>query len=317
MKIYSPDRVEEYLADITKKNNEIYEKITKGHFLCKELIEYEFLYLNDEELKFVLKTFIKYGFIHNNDLELLANEIRSSNFVEFKRTTPWHFSEINVLDSSGEIISYGYCKANFHLINKWDFKSNDRMHRIIYDKKTLTVLWANFGDLFVTDINKNIEDSERYISHNHNVYKIEYIQVDLYIMESPDVQRTILKGLNNDLLDEYINHVCEKTINSGHGFILDIEHAKVVDIEDFLGKEFFDNGPEWKHGKYIMYKGTTATDIKDIIAEKNLFKIIIENNTYKNTRIKTIYLDIENFALLFYQKQMRAYPIFCVNDRIS
>ena len=135
MKIYSPDYIENYLEEISKKNNKITDIIIKDHFLCKYLIENEFLCLNDEELKFVLKTFIKYNYIQNNDLEVLANEIRNVNFIEYKRTTPWHFSEINILYSNGEIISYGYCKVNFHLINKWGFMSHNKLHRIIYDKK--------------------------------------------------------------------------------------------------------------------------------------------------------------------------------------
>jgi hypothetical protein len=299
MKIYDPEDIEENLRrTFSRKNDPMTELIIRDHFLNKYLIKNEFLDLNDEKLKYVLKTFIKYDFIQNKDLELLINEIRNINFIEYKRTTPWHFSEINVLDSSGKIISYGYCKANFHLINKWGFKSDNRLHRIIYDKESLTVLWANFGYLTDIDINENIETSEKYISHNYNVYNISYIQTHLWIIENPDAQRTKLKGLDNNLLDEYINYICEETINRGHGFIIDIEHAKVADITDLLGNRFFKNGPEWKYSKNtIYYNGITATNITDIITEKNMFKLIIENNTYKNIKKKVIYLDMDYFIL--------------------
>jgi hypothetical protein len=228
----------------------------------------------------------------------MANEIKSNNFEEFKRATPWHFFFFYVLDSSGEIISYGYCKAKFYFINKWGFMSANKLHRIIYDKNTLSVVWADFGNLTNIDINKDIEDTEMYISHNSNVYQIVYTLANLWLMKNPDVQRTMLKGLEDDVLDEYIYTICKETINSGHGFILDIEHAKQADITDLLGKGFFKNGPEWKYGKNTkIYDGFEATNIKDILAEKNMFKIVIKNNTYRKTKIKTVSLDIENFIL--------------------
>jgi hypothetical protein len=192
----------------------------------------------------------------------------------------------------------GSCKAYFHIINKWSFKSHNLLHRIIYDKKTLSVVWADFGNFTNIDINQNIEDSESDISYNSNVYQIVYTQANLWLMKNPDAQRTMLKGLDDDVLDKYINAICKETINSGHGFILDIEHAKQADITDLLGKGFFKNGPEWKKEKNTtIYDGFEATNIKDILAEKNMFKIIIENNTYRKTKIKTVSLDIENFIL--------------------
>jgi hypothetical protein len=107
----------------------------------------------------------------------------------------------------------------------------------------------------------------------------------------------IMKIYSPERIDEYLADITKKKDPISEIIIMDIEHAKIVDITDFLGKEFFNNGPEWKHGKYTMYNGITATDIKDIVAEKNMFKIIIENNTYKNIRKKAIYLDMEYFAL--------------------
>jgi hypothetical protein len=298
MKFYSPDRIEEYLGNITNRKDKMTDVIIKDHFLCKYLVEDEFHYLDDDGLKFVLKTFIKYGFIPNNDLELLMEEIRDSIFIEYKRITPWHISKINVLDASGEIIPYGYCKAYFNLSNKWGFQSRNYLHRIIYDSKTLTVVWADFGNYNNIDINEKLEDSENYISYKNKVYELRYIHTDFWLMKNPDLQGTILKCLDDNILDEYINNICKESIDRGHGFILDIENAKVADLADLLGKDFFKNGPKWKYGKNtINYNGIAATEIKEIVTEKNIFKIIIENNTFRKNKVKTIYMDIEEFVL--------------------
>jgi hypothetical protein len=119
---YRPENIEGVLIDIENREPE-YKQYIKDNFLDKTIIKYYILdetknCINDKDLQFVLKILIKYGYIPDGDLEIMAAELRSDDFIKYKRTSPWHFSDISVLDSGGEYVSHGYCKAIFHLANK-------------------------------------------------------------------------------------------------------------------------------------------------------------------------------------------------------
>jgi len=296
MSIYSPENIEETLLGYNEPNS-MGRFLFNSHILTKSLKEYYFTGLNDNDLAFVLNTLIKYKYITENDMSVLIKQIRDENFIEYSRITPWKFSTIQSLDNTGKNISYGCCKANFHLTNKWGFASSADRHLLIYNKETLDVVYTDLGNLSDFDISNNVENTEIFISFNNNVYKIDYIEPAIWIFLNPCNNKKKLADLKINNLDKYINIVCKETIYCGHGHIPDIEFAKTADIDNILGKKFFKTGSEWKYGNHLMYNGITPTKIKSINVKNNKFAIEIENNTYINPIIKTIYLDIENFYI--------------------
>jgi len=296
MSIYSPENIEETLSGYNEPNS-MGKFLFNSHILIKSLKDHYFTDLNDNDLTFVLKTLIKYKYINENDISVLIKQIRDENFIEYLRITPWHFSTIQSLDYTGKNISYGCCKANFHLINKWGFSSSSHRHLIIYDKETLEVAFADLGNLTDFDIDNNIENSEMYITHKNMMYKIDYVAPTIWLFLNPCSENKKLADLECDNLDRYINMVCKDTIYSGHGFIMDLEFAKNADINSIVGNNFFKTGSEWKYGNHTMYNGITPTGIKSINTKNNTFVIEIENNTHISPLIQTIFLDIEEFLL--------------------
>ena len=263
---YHPDYIEKVLAHISNRKDETSKRIIKDHFLNRNIIKNEFFNLSDDELKYVLKALVKYHYAPDSELELLMAQIKDDNFIEYKRVSPWYFSDINVLDSDNNYVTHDYCKSNFHFMNKWGHSSSKILHRLIYDKKSFKVLWGDFGNYSDIDLDdiaaiKRIEDVV-FISRKDKVYQIYYIPPYIYLKSSPDAQQTKLNNAESDTLDEYIFMFCSEDIDSGYGFILDNDFMETIDITPLTGEKFFDRGINWQYGSSDYINGETPTKIK-------------------------------------------------------
>jgi hypothetical protein len=215
--------------------------------------------------------------------------------TELKHTGNWHFSDIAVLDSGGENITHGYCRAVFHVVDKNGPSKGNEIHRIIYNKNTLNVLWADFGNYSNSDLMEENEKEDIFISHNDNIYLFDYVPPTLIsLYKNPDSQRTKLENTDDETLDKYISAFCEE---NEHGFWSDMYYSKYADITACLGESFFKKGLKWKYGSYTVYNGISVTKLKGLCTENNLFKINIENYTFIKPKTGIIYLDIEKYEL--------------------
>jgi hypothetical protein len=214
--------------------------------------------------------------------------------TELKRTGDWHFSDIAVLDSGGANITHGYCRAVFNVVDKSGPSEEIEIHRIIYNKNTLNVLWADFGNYSNSDLIEENEKEDIFISHNDYIYRFEYLTTDIWLIKTPDSQRTKLENTDDETLDKYIRAFCEE---NDHGFWSDMPYSKYANIAACLGESFFRKGLKWKYGSHFEYKGKTVTKLKCLCAENNLFKIIIENGTFIKPKTEVVYLDIEKFEI--------------------
>jgi hypothetical protein len=293
MKIYSPENIEKYIISVLKDPVSL-DLCLRHHFLNKILLKNEFENMDDNDLLYDIKILKKYNIIPNLDEFMLLEQIRDKDFVKHTRITPWKISDVDILDSRVGKTVFCCAKAKFHLINSWDITEDGRWHKIIFDKNNLDVLWADFGNNNETN-SKN--STFRFISHNGIVYSLYYVQPTLWFLLNPCINKKLL-NIDNDGFDSYINKECAETINSGYGFILDIEFAKICDLEKCIDSKYFENGPNWKHGKYIMYNGETATDMKNIYNKNNKIYMDIENNTFENDKIETIILDIDKSIVI-------------------
>jgi hypothetical protein len=295
MSIYSRENIEEYIISVLKNPFSL-DLCLKHHFLIKDLLKAEFENMDNDDLLYIIRILKKYNIIPNIDDLLLLEQIRDKNFVKHTRITPWKIFDIDILDSRLGKTILCCAEAKFHLINSWNITTDGRWHKIIFDKNNLDVLWADFGNN--DDEMNSINKTNIFISHNNIVYSLYYAQPDLWFFLNPCKDKK-LNNIDNDSLDLYINKECEETINSGHGFIPDLEFAKNCDLEKCIESKYFKNGPNWKHGKKcIMYNGKTATYIKNIYNKYNKIYIDIENNTFKINKIETIILDIDKNVVI-------------------
>jgi len=306
MSDYNPDNIGGYLKSISTGNDSHLFEQEKAIFMNKNSLKNDLLMYNDKDLEIILTAFIKYNIIPDKDIKLMIKQIRNDDFIELIRTNQWYFTDIVIPDSDGKIYTYGSCKANFHLENKWGNSSTENQFIIIFDKKTNSVVWGDFGN---KGIYNKITEEDVFISHNGYIYKIEYNQPTIYLSGIPKICNSRLENLDSDVLDKYINTVCREVINEGYGTIFYFEYEIDASIDSCIDKKFFKNGPKWKHGKrYIVYDGVTATRIKTIVNDKNTFKITMENNTYKSPLIRELYLDLE--YLVIFTKENGKYAIF-------
>ena len=302
---YHPDYIEEVLARLSEEKDLLYESAIKDHFLIKPVLKDKLYCLNDADLKYVLAVLSKYDYIPNEDPAILAKQIKEENFIEYKRTTPWYFSDIDVLDSAGDHISYGYCKANFHFVNTWGHTSEHFLHRIIYDKATMVVCWADLGtytDNFdeIKNIIKNAEEGEFFVSFGNQVFRITYISRSVCFERSHDTSQTKLESIENNSFDAYvINNICKESEDGCiYGNVSEYEFMQFAEVTDCVSKNFFKKGPQWKYGDSCeMNEGITPTNIKGIYADNGIFKICIENNTFAIPQTAIICLDIENLEI--------------------
>jgi len=288
MKIYTPEKIEEYIQSVIK-HPELIHGCLKDHFLSKDTIKYEFGDMNDDDLLFCIRMLIKYEILPNRDEKILLEQIRDKDFISHDRLTPWKLDEVDSIDSKTGKTALWCAETKFRLSNLWGFTKSEYFHTLLFDRKTLEVLWADLGNYDDTTY-KNRD--YRFISHNHNVYNVCYIQANLWFFQNPCKEKKLL-GTDNDSLDLFVNNELEESIDNGHGFIMDIEFAKICDMEKCIDSKFFANGPNWKHGNYTMYKGKTATYIKDIYNKDGRIHIVIENNTFENSKCITLIIDFD------------------------
>jgi hypothetical protein len=289
MRIYSPENIENYIISVLKDSISL-DLCLRHHFLTKDLLKYEFENMDDDDLLYDIKILKKYNIIPSIDEQILLKQIRDKDFVKHTRITPWKIYDIDILNSGIGKTFFCCAEAKFHLTNLWNITEEGRWHKVIFNKNTLDVLWADFGNNDKMNSKNNIFT---FISHNGIVYSLNYVQPNLWFLLNPCKDRKLL-NIDNDGFDLYINKECEETINSGHGFIIDIEFAKICDLGKCIDSKFFENGPNWKHKKYtMMYNGETATHMKNISNKDNKIYIEIENNTFEINKIETIILDID------------------------
>ncbi|MDR0472835.1 MAG: hypothetical protein LBH43_04080 [Treponema sp.] len=214
--------------------------------------------------------------------------------TELKRTGSWHFSDFAVLDSSGANITHGYCRAVFHAVDKSSHSEENEIHRIIYNKNTLNVLWADFGNYSNSDLIEENEKEDIFISHNDYVYRFEYIPPTLIsLYKNPDSQQTKLENTDDETLDKYVSAFCEE---NDHGFWSDTPYSKSADITACLDR-LLRKGLKWKYGRLDVINGKAITKLKGLCAKNNVFEVIIENDTFIKPKTGIVYLDIEKFEI--------------------
>jgi hypothetical protein len=290
MKIYSPEHIEKYILSVLK-NPIGMDLCLKQHFLNRNLIKNEFEDMHDSDLLFDIKILKKYNIIPNIEEKILLEQIRDKNFVSYNRITSWEISDIGIIDSINGNIPYGIATAKFHLQNKWNIIGVGYWHKIIFDKNNLSIVWADLGN--DTDLTINNFEYTTFVSNNNIVYKLDYVQPTLYILLNPCKEKE-LDNFENKTLDKFINTECKETINSGYGFIMDTEFAKIAELNKSVERKFFENGPNWEYGKCCMYNGKTATELNRIYNKNNTIYFELENNTFNPQKIQRFYINFEN-----------------------
>ena len=104
----------------------------EAYFLNKGSINYILKRMNENYLKKQLKKSGKYCNIPVKDVGDLKSQLRDTDFLGIERVSPWEFLSFPVLDNSGVIRDFGYCQANFDIVNKWGHKQPYRSFQVIY-----------------------------------------------------------------------------------------------------------------------------------------------------------------------------------------
>lgn len=275
-----------------------------------EKMEYESYFLNEGAINFILTMekddleiqlieAKKYCDIPVRDAGDLQNQLQDTKFLSIERASQWEFLTIPILNHNGDVHNFGYCRANFSLVNKWGYKKPYRYFQIIYSEDFF-VIWLGYaligGPIF-------------WVSTENTIYRIIYLHKELRLYPNICINPELVTNLNPILLDNVIKKYHKHLRYFDPKFIL-LEHEngyKTIDLDQYFSKGFFYKGPKWNYNEYkkVNYYAWISpgdvekeeiSEIKEVKTENGLFKIEIENKTYPHTGYA--YLDLSKLKII-------------------
>jgi hypothetical protein len=260
--------------------------------------------MNGDDLEIQLKEAKRYCDIPAKDAGDLKNQLQDTGFLSVERISPWEFSSVPVLNHTGDIRNFGYCRANFSLVNTWGYKQPYRYFQMIYSDDFF-VIWLGYiligRPLF-------------WVSVENTVYRIIYFHKTLRLYPNVCYEPELIAGLGKKSLDNAVKKY-HKNLRFFDTKFKILEHEtgyKTIDLDQYFQKGFFYKGPKYNYTEYkkvnynswvslIDVKKKEISEIKDIKAEKGLFKIEIENMTYPHSGYA--YLDLAKMGEISLAKE--------------
>ena len=226
-----------------------------------------------------LKEAQKYCYIPVKNVDDLRKQIQEPNFLSIERASRWKKSTIPVLNSDGNTRKFGYCHANYNIVNKWGHKRFYDCFQIIYSDDFI-VRW--FGS----------EEHVKplfWVSDKKTVYRINYRHKQLYLYPGACDESESVRGLDTILLDNIVIKYWEKFSNSLYTNI-----AQVIELDQYFYKGFFYKGPKYDFKNQLPRK-ENISEIINVKAENGLFRIEINNKTYPHSGYA--YLDLAKLEI--------------------
>jgi hypothetical protein len=210
---------------MTKKEKEGQKEIYESMFLSESIIEYV-KNLSNNMLKSGLKAAKKYCNIPVKNIEALRNQLQDHNFLSIERISLWEFSSIPVLNNDGNVYNFGYCHANYNIVNKWG-------HRRFY--KCVQILYSD--DFFVRWFGFELIDQPLFwVSVEKTVYRITYCHKLLWLYPSACSELESVTGLEPKILDSIVQKY-ERQLRGARGYPANIE--KIIELDQCFKKGFF------------------------------------------------------------------------------
>jgi hypothetical protein len=273
-------------------------------------MKYEFYFLNEGAINFMLemdkkdleiqlKEAKKHCDIPAKDAEDLKNQLQDTDFLSVERISPWEFSSIPILDYTGDIHKFGYCRANFSLVNKWGYKQPYRYFQVIYSDDFF-VVWLGYvligGPVF-------------WVSIGNTVYRIIYHHKNLRLYPNICNEPELITGLDQISLDGVIKKYHKSLRVFDINFKI-VEHEtgyRTIDLDKYFQNGFLYKGPKYNYTEYkkinyyswvdpIDAKKKDVSEIRSVKTEDGLFKIKIENMTYPHSGYA--YLDLAKLEIV-------------------
>ena len=225
--------------------------------------------------------------------------LREPDFLGIERRSEWEFLQIPVLNQNGEVYNFGYCRADFGLINKWGYKQPYRYFQIIYSDDNI-VRWMGYV---------LIGDPIYWISLDKNVYRVTYHHKSLDILPNVCKEQELVTGLAPVLLDTVVKKHHKALRYYDPNFVM-FEHPlgfKYIKLDQYFPKGFFYKGPKYNYDEYkkVNYyawvqpwdrEKKEISELRSVEAENGMFRIEIENNTYPHSGYA--YLDLKNIEIV-------------------
>ena len=234
----------------------------------------------DVSLKRLLKEAKKYCYIPVKDIDDLRNQIKEPNFLSIERVSQWKNSSIPVLNHNGNIHNFGYCHADYNIVNKWRHKRFYKCFQIIYSDD-FTVGW--YGD--------KIDKPLFWVSIDKTIYGITYLHKRLWLYPSACVEPESVSSLDTVLLDNIVNKY-EKRFSNNYP----TNDSQIIDLDQCFKKGFFYKGPKYDFKNRLPYYDYIS-EIKNAEAENGLIRIEIENITYPHSGYA--YLDLAKLGITY------------------
>jgi hypothetical protein len=214
-------------------DNEKQKIMYESYFLNKGVIQF-ILEMDKANLEIQLEKAKKYCDISAKDADDLQNQLQNTNFLSVKRVSSWEFSSIPVLNYTGKVRNFDYCRANFSLVNSWGFKRPYRYFQIIYSSDFL-VTWMGYvltgGPIF-------------WVSIENTVYRIIYLHKELRLYPNICTEPELVTGLNPIALDNVVKkyHKCLRVFDPSFKMLEHETGFKTIELDQYFQKGFFIKG---------------------------------------------------------------------------
>jgi hypothetical protein len=265
----------EELIDFKQEMKDFYESFLLGEGAIEYVIN-----IHDATLKSHLQDAKKFCYIPVENIDDLRNKLQDANFLSIERVSPWEIASIPVLNYDGDVHNFGYCRANYNIVNKWGHKRFYKCFQIIYSDDFF-VRW--FGC-------ELIRKPVFWVSVEKMIYGITYSHKQLWLYPSACKEAEAAAGISPMFLDSTVQKYWRQLSNK---YETNIERK--LELDQCFKKGFFYKGPKYDFKIHYLYKDKLS-EIKNVKAENGLFKIEIENKTYPHSGYA--YLDLAKLKIV-------------------